>query len=284
MSSSSKSNEPVALSSEREPEWTRGILNPAAEGQRFTLSRLAPSAAVSALVDRYWCVRWAFDAGDSYLTETLPYPCVNVVFERGATTVNGIFTRRWSRTLVGQGRVFGVKFQPGAFAAFYQRPIHQLTDRVLPIAEVFGSEGSELERALLAEQEDKQRARVFERFLMARLPAPDAERERIRQVVDLALATPSLRRVDELARAAAIPKRTLQRLFRRYLGVTPKWMLCRFRIQEAAQRVVAGDAVDWAALAAALGYFDQAHFASDFKAQIGKTPSEYAAFARAPSG
>ena len=36
-------------------------------------------------------------------------------------------------------------------------------------------------------------------------------------------------------------------------------------------------AVDWSALAQELGYFDQAHFIRDFKAQIGRTPAAYAA-------
>jgi AraC-like DNA-binding protein len=260
---------------------SRGILNPGAEGERFVLTRLPPSATVSSVVEGYWSVRWALGEGASYLTETLPFPSVNVVFESGRSAVNGICTKRWSRSLTGAGRVFGVKFLPGAFSAFFRAPIHQLTDRVLPVAQVFGAAGAQLESALLAQDADAERARVIEAFLSARLPAPDAERERVRAVVSLALATPSLRRVEELAADAGLPKRTLQRLFRRYLGVTPKWLLCRFRIQEAAQRVASGQAIDWATLAAELGYFDQAHFASDFKAQVGKTPTEYAAFARA---
>jgi AraC-like DNA-binding protein len=259
---------------------SRGILNPAAEGERFQLMRREPGAAVSSVVERYWSVRWALGPGESYLTETLPFPSVNLVFEVGRSAVNGVCTKRWSRSLSGAGRVFGVKFVPGAFSAFFNRPIHQLTDRVLPVAEVFGAAGSQLESELLAREADAERVRVFEAFLSARLPAPDAERERVRAVVTLALATPSLRRVDELASGAGLPTRSLQRLFRRYLGVTPKWLLCRFRIQEAAERVASGEAIDWAALAADLGYFDQAHFATDFKAQVGKTPSEYAAFAQ----
>jgi AraC-like DNA-binding protein len=273
MSSSSKTTE---LSRETDPAWTRGILNPGAEGQRFQLARLLPSPEAATVIERYWSVRWDFVPGDSYLTETMPYPSVNVVFEPGASYVNGICTRRWSRTLRGTGRVFGVKFLPGAFAAFFARPIAELTDRALALSQVFGAADA-LAEQLLAQEEDAERARVFEAFLVPRLPAADPERVRLTQIVSLALATKSLRRASELAEAARLSPRTLQRLFRRYLGVTPKWLLCRARIQEAAERVAAGSAVDWASLASELGYFDQAHFTSDFKAQIGKTPSAYAA-------
>jgi AraC-like DNA-binding protein len=47
-------------------------------------------------------------------------------------------------------------------------------------------------------------------------------------------------------------------------------------VQEAAERAARSEHVDWAALAAELGYADQSHLIRDFRAQIGKTPTEYA--------
>jgi AraC-like DNA-binding protein len=49
----------------------------------------------------------------------------------------------------------------------------------------------------------------------------------------------------------------------------------RYRLHEAIERVAEGQIVDWSALAADLGYFDQAHFIKDFKALVGKSPTEY---------
>jgi transcriptional regulator GlxA family with amidase domain len=79
-----------------------------------------------------------------------------------------------------------------------------------------------------------------------------------------------------LARHAGLSQRSLQRLFERYLGLGPKWIICRARVQEAADRVAAGQPVDWAALAVDLGYHDQAHLIHEFKAQVGFTPAVYA--------
>ena len=70
---------------------------------------------------------------------------------------------------------------------------------------------------------------------------------------------------------------TLERTFRRCVGVGPKWILRRFRVHEACERIAAGAPPCWSALAAELGYFDQAHFIRDFKSQVGRTPAEYAA-------
>jgi AraC-like DNA-binding protein len=38
-----------------------------------------------------------------------------------------------------------------------------------------------------------------------------------------------------------------------------------------------GASIDWAGLAADLGYADQAHFTRDFTAMFGETPTQYAA-------
>ena len=89
------------------------------------------------------------------------------------------------------------------------------------------------------------------------------------------LEDPSITRVEHLCAHAGYSKRTLQRLFREYVGVTPKWVLDRIRLHEAAERMADGDA-DWASMALDLGYFDQAHFIKAFKAVVGRSPAVYA--------
>ncbi len=83
-------------------------------------------------------------------------------------------------------------------------------------------------------------------------------------------------RVEHLAREFGIGARRLQRLFGDYVGVSPKWILQRYRLHEAAERIAAGGATDWAAMALDLGYSDQAHLIRDFKKLVGQPPGEYA--------
>ena len=81
--------------------------------------------------------------------------------------------------------------------------------------------------------------------------------------------------VEELAAVAGMGVRSLQQLFSEYVGVSPKWTIRRFRLHEAADRLAGGDEPDLAALAQRLGYFDQAHFTSDFRKLVGQTPAQY---------
>ena len=114
-------------------------------------------------------------------------------------------------------------------------------------------------------------------LLVARAPEPDEGFEIVSEAARLTLSDPGVARVEELAARLAVSGRTLQRLFRERVGVTPKWMLKRYRLHAAAERITEGEVGDWAALALDLGYFDQAHFIRDFKAVVGRTPADYAA-------
>ncbi|MGQ4516438.1 DUF6597 domain-containing transcriptional factor [Streptomyces sp. DW26H14] len=110
-------------------------------------------------------------------------------------------------------------------------------------------------------------------------PSPHAEHAaRAMALADLVRHDRSVRRVDRLAEAAGLSARSLQRLFGGYVGVGPKWVVLRYRIHEALERAEAADppgAVDWPALAAELGYSDQAHLVRDFTATVGVPPTAY---------
>lgn len=76
--------------------------------------------------------------------------------------------------------------------------------------------------------------------------------------------------------------RTLQRLFRRHVGVGPKWVLQRYRLHEAIEQLADRREVDWSRFAVDHGYFDQAHFIADFRAVVGRSPSQYEMQSEAP--
>ena len=255
---------------------TRGILNPYNGLQRFALDRGAPPPELAPWVQRYWTVRWNLPAGEQFEQEVLPHPSVQLAFEAHGATVHGIGTRRFVARLEGSGRVLGVKFLPGAFVAFSARPMADLVDRVLPLTEVFGDKADAWARQVVAEADGARATELIGAFLIGLAPSRDADAEAVAKLVALVQSDRSVTRSEALARHAGMSQRSLQRLFERYLGFGPKWVICRTRVQDAAERIASGAAVDWAALAVELGYHDQAHLIHDFKAQVGFTPAAYA--------
>lgn len=256
----------------------RGILKPAALERKFHLARLAPSPDLHPFVEHYWIVSWDLRGQEPHTQETLPYPCAHLVFETKNTHVYGVMTGKFSRKLEGQGQVLGIKFRPAGFYPFLGRSMRLLTNRTLPFEEVFGERCDELESVILTQHDECAMAALAERFLRARLPAPDERITSLNQIVDSIAAQRDITTVDDvLARCAesTMSRRTLQRLFSEYIGVGPKWVIRRFRLHEAAGRIDEGTHVDLARLAIELGYADQMHFIKDFKAIVGETPGAY---------
>ena len=153
--------------------------------------------------------------------------------------------------------------------------MHAITGRFLPIGDVFGPGGTALEPAVLAVGSAEDMVAVVERFLSSVRPEPDPTVDVVARTVAEVANDAQLLRVDELARRFDIGIRRLQRIFAEYVGASPKWVIRRYRMQDAAATAGAGK-VAWARLAADLGYSDQAHFSRDFAANVGVTPSEYA--------
>jgi AraC-like DNA-binding protein len=255
-----------------------GILNPGAAPAHFELRRHAPATDLADLVERHWIVRWDLRGREPHLQETLPHPCVNLVVQAGCSAVHGCGTRKFSIVLADAGQVFGVKFRPGGFFPFVQAPVAQFTDRSTPLTTLFGPAAAALEPTVLATRDDREQIELVEEFLREQLRGPvPGEVARVVGIVQLALERREITSAEALAAQVNLTPRTLQRLFKKYVGVGPKWTIRRYRLHEAAERLADGAPVDWAAMAQDLGYFDQAHFIRDFKAQIGRSPGEYAA-------
>ncbi len=252
----------------------RGVLNvPAGQAARG-LSRYWPSSDLAPFVEHYWVVRWDLPA--PLVAETVPHPSVHLVLEPGRSEIVGVMRSRFSRRLEGRGRVVGTKFLPGAFRAFVRRPVSAFTDARPPATAVFGRPAASLEAEVLAHDDDGPGLALVEAFLRACEPREDDAMILVRGIAARIAEDRGITRVDQIVRESGLPLRRLQRVFNEYAGVGPKWVIQRYRLLDAAERVAAGARVAWADLALELGYADQAHFIRDFKKLVGRTPAGYA--------
>ncbi len=248
-------------------EMRKGVLR-ARAGPPFALRTLPPSAALAPFVEYYWLVSWAVD--EPFEQQVLPHPNVHLVFEDDGPLLYGVLRGKFVRRLEGEGHVLGVRFHTGGFRPWLGKRVSSVTDRVV---RGFAEPGG-----VLAAGEAEAMVAAAEAVLLPRLPEVDPVVEDIRAMV--AAIDGGVSRVDALGREFGLTARSVQRLFREYVGVGPKWVIRRFRMHEAAARVDSGEDVDWAALANDLGFADQAHFTREFTANIGVSPARYAATLR----
>ncbi|WP_028643181.1 AraC family transcriptional regulator [Nocardioides sp. URHA0020] len=247
------------------------------------IHRYAPSPALADVVRRYWMPIWALPAGRTSVQRVLQYPvCLTVISDSYALLV-GPSTGLSTTELSGSGWALGTMLQPAAGLALVGGPVEQLTDRAVPLADA--DLVARVREAIGDEPDDPDRRQsavaAMEASLATLLPV-DEEGRLVNAIVEHVEGDAEVQRVGQVCDKFAITERTLQRLTARRIGLSPKWLIQRRRLHEAAERLAGSDRPDLARVAADLGYADQAHFGRDFRAVTGLTPGEYAAERRPP--
>ena len=265
-----------------------GVLRPADGSGLGSVYRPPAGPAVAEFVERYWSVCWSTDAPAR--REVISHPAfhltvttvTDVAGRSGHAEVRGVITRTFAVDLQGRGRVVGVKFRPGGFTALTGRPAYAFTDRRVPLVDLVPLDTVDRLLVQATRDPDDPDATVaaLEELITGLVPPrpPTAYPLLLAVVADM-LADHTLIRVEDVAERHGLSVRALQRLFRRFVGVGPKWVLQRYRLHDAVTAIDTDPGVmaDLAGLAASLGWSDQSHFTHDFTAAVGVSPHAYAA-------
>lgn len=261
-------------------------MRPAQVGTVYELGRVEVAPELAPYIEYYWTVRWALDTPRRHMSSVLSQPAVHLSIEEGdqptrhghplpSVLVHGVITRRFEIELAGRGRVFGIKFRPGGFTALTGVAADRFTDGVESLTGLRGDAGALRDEALALET-DQARARLADERLSRWLPdEADRDYALLREVVDDVAGDRSLIRAAEVARRHGLTDRYLQRMLRRYTGITASWLIRRYRLLDAMDALQRDPGCDVAELAVALGWYDQPHFTRDFTAAVGVPPVRY---------
>ena len=261
-----------------------GVLRPDELTRHVRVDRMPCTAKLAPWVENYWMLTWNLPAGTSYLSSTLPHPACTLSVERGhlrtgveddQVVVTGVLTHRFDVNVEGAGWVFGVKFRPGGLASLAGVSARRLRDLTVPARDVVPADTADALRELGPHLSAADCRRRVDEVLARITTTPEPAYETLLGVVSVMLQDRSLVQVAQVEERCGIEKRRLQRLFEKYVGVTPKWTLARYRIHDALSDLDAGYAGSLADLAARYGWFDQAHFTREFTDLVGVPPSAY---------
>ncbi|MEI2277532.1 helix-turn-helix domain-containing protein [Paenarthrobacter ilicis] len=253
-------------------ESFKGILYPA---RLPSFTRIPAPDAVSHLVQWFWIPQWDIQPGRSSRQHVIAYPASNLVVEGGTVVFAGASTRAGFRDLSGKGWAVGALLRPAAVPLFTDDPTALLdTEKTLPLealrlavaAAMEGNDdGSRLGRAVDA----------FAQWLASVDAGLSSEAGLANRMVDVIAEDRSLMAIEDVAAALSVSPRTLQRIAKKYVGLSPSALIRRRRLQDAAQRARSDPTADLAAIAVELGYADHAHLTNDFRKFLGFTPSSY---------
>lgn len=254
---------------------SRGHLNPGAP--EVSLTRFP--IGLDDLVRWVWVARWDVPEGRTVAQRVLQYPAFNLVTDPVGATLHGPSTVVDVRELAGRSWVVGVLLRPAATPlltttapAGLRAGAEPFPGAPVPAVAAAAGAGTATEAALTA---------VLREWL-----GPFAGRvtdggRLVNRACALAEDRADIVRVDDLAGALGVAPRTLERLVRGHVGLTPLWLIeCR-RLQHAATVLRRDPDTDLADLAAELGYADQAHLTRRYRVVVGETPGATRRAARA---
>ena len=253
----------------------KGIVDPRATARRLRLATYQVDAALAPFVEYCWVVEWDLRERAPETQRVLPYPNAHLVFDMGRTAIHGVVRGAFDRPLEGAGKVLGVRFAPGGLRPFIAQPLASFTDATIAADALLGMPASQAETLVLRQMDDGAMVAQAQSMLLAVLPEIDEAALLAGRLAAAAAAPNGPVSVAQLCVSMEISERRLQRLFAEYIGVTPKWVIQRYRLQEAIWRLAQPDSPDLASLAQELGFFDQAHFSRKFAALVGNTPLDY---------
>ncbi|MGL5810546.1 MAG: helix-turn-helix domain-containing protein [Nocardioides sp.] len=246
--------------------------------------RFAAPPHLDGVIRRFWVPVWSLPPGAVSRQRVLQYPVCQLVIAPDYARVVGPRRGMSVKELSGAGWAMGAMLQPAAGGRLLARPMTDVVDADVELADLGRFDGDALAgqvRALLgrdpADRDAQHRAAAaMATELAGLLPLTDEDRL-VNAIVDYVEHDPEVRRVGQICEKFGLGERTLQRLGARRIGLSPLWLIRRRRLLEAIERLAEPDRPRLARLAGELGYADQAHFHRDFRAVIGRTPAEYAA-------
>jgi len=248
-----------------------------------TMSRYPVDDEFAGLLRRFWVPVWSVPPGLEAPQKVLQYPVALVVVSAAYARFYGVVPGLSTTTLTGEGWAVGVMCEPAAGSLVAGGSMAAYTDRFVDVAEVLGDDGTRMVARVRGAMAADPRSPAAHRAAMdavgdalRRFLPIDAEGEQVNELVAVVEQRPDVTRVAQLCAETGLSERSLQRLVHRRLGLTPKWLVQRRRLQEAAERL-RSRSTTLAEVAAALGYADQPHFSRDFARVTGMTPGEFAA-------
>lgn len=176
--------------------------------------------------------------------------------------------------------LIGVVFRPGGFPVFAGDAADRFSDRSISLEDLWGLRARALRERLRELVTPQARLNCLEEFLaqkcatgsarltVARLPMIEFALRRFGQAAHAAS-------VSEVARAVGWSERRFSQVFREQVGLSPKVWSRVQRFQLVVRQLHAGVDVPWPELALECGYYDQSHFANEFRAFSGIDATTY---------
>lgn len=252
--------------------------------------------AASQELSRYIKCFWMIDSNDDtsiHREKIVPDGYPEMMFDYGSpyrANITGEWYTQGTDLIAGQIRnhfylentaevgMLAIKFQPWALRLLFGLDMPSLVDRVLEVDDELGKSLSEVKSICIAKNSFEDKVEQLEYWFSHYLESKDYPISNTeRSVKDLIESNGSLS-LKELRDRYSISERSMERYFKEYIGVSPKFYSRILRFSHIFKLLQEDQDPDWVDISLQAGYYDQSHFIKNFKEFTGDNPSDYPFF------
>ncbi|MBO6522335.1 MAG: helix-turn-helix transcriptional regulator [Balneolaceae bacterium] len=174
----------------------------------------------------------------------------------------------------GSSGMIGIKFKPAGLTKLFGIDMQNYTDNVADLDSVLESEFHFVSEILLSPTPYFEKVDVLNQFFTKKKAGNTKSSQIIEQTLELISENNGVISVSELTSTLDVGERKLERLFNKYVGLSPKFYSRIIRFNYIFQ-VIQKKKLSWSEVAHLSGYYDQSHFISNFQEFTGEDPSSY---------
>ena len=174
----------------------------------------------------------------------------------------------------GRSDIVGIKLKPTALTHLFGLDMHRFTDKVVDLSTASGTYFSEAPERLRKANDAREKVRFLNdqfKQLLSEKPFGETAADR---AIDIIFSKHGMLPVSAISQAAGIGERQLENLFKKYVGLSPKYFTRIIRFSYIFTLMEENNH-SWSGIAYDASFFDQSHFIRNFRDFTGENPSDY---------
>lgn len=247
--------------------------------------RIAPHSSLTELIECYWMMQ--SDDPVPGIEKIIPDGFTELIFNYGSVykaKIKGEWELQSPNLLAGQisnffylentgpTGSFAIKLKPAALTQLFNLSMDQYLDKIVNLDALPVPQLTALKEKTLPFEDQQQLKMVLDDYFITL--SKSATKNPLATTLELIFDSNGMAPVTALTAVAGVGERQLERLFKKYIGLSPKYYSRIIRFNHIFQ-LIKSKKSNWAEIVYQSGYYDQSHFIRNFKAFTGEDPSSY---------
>ncbi|WEK18469.1 MAG: helix-turn-helix domain-containing protein [Candidatus Pedobacter colombiensis] len=247
--------------------------------------KIAPHSSLTQLVECYWMMQ--SDDPTPRIEKIIPDGFTELIFNYGSVykaKINKEWHVQSPNLLAGQissyfylentgpTGSFAIKLKPAALTQLFNLSMDHYLDKIVDLDTFPNQQLSTLKEKVLPFQNEHHLKSVLDNHFIEL--SKNVSENPIKDTLNLIFDSNGRSSVREMASVAGVGERQLERLFKKYIGLSPKYYARIIQFNYIFQLIKLKKS-SWTEIVFQSGYYDQSHFIRNFKAFTGEDPSSY---------